>query len=291
MSMPPPPATARPASPPAPARRSPPPPSGGPAAAPSDPSRFVVTTGRVAAAQKVVIYGPGGIGKSSLARLAPNPVVLDIEASTNRLDVARISGLETWNDLRECLRSPALDTFSTIVIDSATKAEELAIAHTIATVKTDKNQSVTSIEGYGFGKGYQHVYDTFLHLLVECDRHVRAGRNVVLIAHVCTAKVPNPAGDDFIRYEPRLQQTKEGKASIRNRVVEWADHVIFVGYDVASEDGKGIGGGTRTIFTKEQPTHIAKVREAGAAIEQRPYENENDGAIWPLLLATTGGAA
>lgn len=287
----PPPATSRAPAPP-PARRGSPPPSGAPAAAaPSDPSRFVVTTGRVNAAQKVVIYGPGGIGKSSLARLAPNPVVLDIEGSTNRMDVARISGLETWNDLRECLRSPALDAYGTVVIDSATKAEEMAVAHTLATVKNDKGQQVASVEGYGFGKGYQHVYDTFLHLLVECDRHVRAGRNVVLVAHVCTAKVPNPMGDDFIRYEPRLQQTKEGKASIRNRVVEWSDHVLFVGYDVAAEDGKGIGGGTRTIFTKEQPTHIAKVREAGTAIEPRPYESENDGAIWPLLLQTTGGAA
>lgn len=291
MSMPPP-ATTRPPAP-APARRGPPPPSSGPAsaAAPADPSRFTVTTGRVAAAQKVVIYGPGGIGKSSLARLAPNPVVLDIEGSTNRMDVARIAGIETWSDLRECLRSPALDGFGTVVIDSATKAEEMAVAHTLATVKSDKGQQVASVEGYGFGKGYQHVYDTFLHLLVECDRHIRAGRNVVLVAHVCTAKVPNPKGDDFIRYEPRLQQTKEGKASIRNRVVEWADHVLFVGYDVASEDGKGIGGGTRTIFTKELPTHIAKVREAGTPIEDRAYQGPDDGAIWPLLLQTTGGAS
>lgn len=288
MSLPPPPARTAPP----PVRRGPPPPSGGAStdAAPADPSRFAVTTGRVAAAQKVVIYGPGGIGKSSLARLAPKPIVLDIEGSTNRMDVDRISGIETWADLRECLRSPALDAYQTVVIDSATKAEELAIAHTIATVKTEKGQAVTSVEGYGFGKGYQHVYDTFLHLLVECDRHIRAGRNVVLVSHVCTAKVPNPNGEDFIRYEPRLQQTKEGKASIRNRVVEWSDHVLFVGYDVAAQDGKAVGGGTRTIFTKEMPTHIAKVREAGTSIGERPYESADDGSIWPLLLST-GGAA
>src|SRR5690606_41783294 len=48
------------------------------------------------------------------------------------------------------------------------------------------------VEGYGFGKGYTHVYDTFLHLLAELDRHVREGRNVIGIAHECTANVPNP---------------------------------------------------------------------------------------------------
>lgn len=270
-----------------PTKGGPPKANGSPAAAPISADRFAVKSGRRVLPQKVVIYGPGGVGKSSLARLAPNPVFLDIEGSTNRLDAQRIDDVETWEDLRAVIQSDRLDSFGTIVIDSATKAEELAVAWTVKNVKTEKGQSVTSIEGYGFGKGYQHVYDTFLNLLVDLDRHIRAGRNVVLVAHVCTAKVPNPTGDDFIRYEPRLQQTKTGLASIRNRVVEWSDHVLFVGYDVLSEEGKGTGGGTRTIFTKEDPTRIAKVREVDSPIDQREYVNADDGAIWPLIL---GGA-
>ncbi len=251
--------------------------------------RFAVTSGRLNRAQKVVIYGPGGVGKSSLARLAPGAAFIDIEDSTGRLDVQRVGGVSTWADLRACLQSDALDKFQTVVIDSLTKAEELAVVHTLQNTKTEKGATVTSIEGYGFGKGYQHVYDTFLHLLVDLDRHVRAGRNVVLVSHVCTAKVPNPAGEDFIRYEPRLQQTKDGRASIRSRVFEWADHVLYVGYDVATDEGKGKGGGSRTIFTSEDPTHLAKMRELnGVRVNDRAFVNCNDGAIWPLIL---GGAS
>lgn len=285
----------------APTRVGPPPrrgsPSPGDAAAATSPAgngapRFTVRGGLVAGPQRVVVYGVGGIGKSSLAALAPGALILDVEGSTKRLNVQRISAdeLQSWDDLRAALLDPALDAAKTIVIDSITKAEEMAAAWTIQNVKTDKGNSVTSIEGYGFGKGYQHVYDTFLNLLSDLDRHIRGGRNVVLIAHECTAKAPNPMGDDFLRYEPRLQQTKEGKASIRNRVFEWADHVLFLGYDVASEDGKGIGAGTRSIFTKEQPTHKAKVREVpGQRLEGRyDYVNETDGGIWPLIL---GGIA
>lgn len=263
-----------------------------PSSVASSPGRFAVSTGRVAGAQKVVIYGPGGIGKSTLASLAPRPVFLDVEDSTKRLDVARVSGLASWAELRACLQSDALDAYGTIVIDSVTKAEELAVADTLARVRTDKKETATSVESYGFGKGFQHVYDTFLHLLVECDRHVRAGRNVVFVAHACTSKVPNPGADDFIRWEPRLQTTKEGKASIRSRVVEWADHVLFIGYDVAvNDEGKGLGAGTRTIYTKETPTQIAKVREVGTRIDSRPYRDNADGSIWPLLLATAEGGA
>ena len=230
-----------------PATKLPPPPAQKPppsVSAQEEASReFAVTSGKIDAPQKIVLYGAGGIGKSTLAALAPGAVILDIESGTRDLDAARIENIESFAALRACLQGDALDGHRTVVIDSATKAEELAIAHTLETVKHEKGATVSSIEGYGFGKGYQHVYDTFLLLLADLDRQVRAGRNVVLIAHDCIESVPNPTGDDWIRYEPHLQRPRSGKASIRNRVVQWADHVLFLGYDVVSEDGKGIGGG------------------------------------------------
>lgn len=251
--------------------------------------RFTVSSGRENVAQKILIYGPGGVGKSSLAALAPKPVFLDVEQSTNRIAVDRIKGIATWADLRACLQGDALDGFETIVLDSATKAEEMAAAHTIATVKHEKGHKVGSLTEYGFGKGAEHLFDTFLLVLVDLERHIRAGRNVVLVAHACTADVPNPRGEDFLQFQPRLQQTKKGNHSIRNRVFEWCDHVLFIGYDVNVDEGKGDGGGTRTIYTKETPTQLAKVRELDEVIDQRVYEKD-DGSIWPLLLGTGGGA-
>jgi hypothetical protein len=107
---------------------------------------------------------------------------------------------------------------------------------------------------------------------------------VILIAHDCTADVPNPVGEDFIRFEPHLQSPKSGKASIRNRVVQWADHVLFVGYDVVAKDRKGKGVGTRTIWQVERPDHVAKSR---TLTEPMPFEAADDGAIWAQIF---GGA-
>lgn len=272
----PPPASRRPAPTPAPAPT--------PISA-ANADRFTPIRGIVGGAQRVVVYGPGGIGKSSLAALAPMPAFIDLEDGTRNLDVFRVQGVEGWTDLRACLQSTALDAYRTIVIDSATRAEEWAVAHTLATVPHEKGTFVKSVEGYGFGKGYQHVYETFLHLLVDLDRHVRAGRNVVLIAHDCTADVPNPVGEDFIRFEPHLQQPKSGKASIRERVFQWADHVLFLGYDVVTEDGKGKGGGTRTIWPIERPDHRAKSRTLA---EPMPFNGPDDASVWSLIF---GGAA
>lgn len=256
-----------------------------PPAARSKPSteRFSVSSGLITAAQRVVVYGPGGIGKSTLASLAPGAVFLDIEEGANRLNVSRVNGLASWADLRACLQSTVLDSYRTIVLDSVTRAEEWSIAHTLATVPHEKGNRVTSLEAYGFGKGLQHNYDTFLHLLVDLDRHVRAGRNVVMVAHDCITDVPNPVGDDFIRYEPHLQQPKSGRASIRERVFQWADHVLFLGYDVVTEDGKGKGGGTRTIWPIERPDHRAKSR---SMVDPIPYTDAADGRIWQLIFGS-----
>lgn len=268
-----------------------PPPAAKPAAPPNQGQavqqanrQFAVISGRIDTPQRIVLYGAGGIGKSTLAALAPQPVFLDVEGGTNALDVPRVDGLETFADVRACLQSSALDGYKTVVLDSATMAEEWAIAHTLATVQHEKGGLVRSVEGYGFGKGYQHVYETFLLLLADMDRQVRQGRSVILVAHDCTADVPNPVGDDWIRYEPRLQAPKSGKASIRNRVVEWADHVLFLGYDVIAKDGKGKGGGTRTIYTDELPSHLAKSRSVHQTL---PFASATDATIWNLIF---GGA-
>lgn len=260
------------------------PPTNGGASQAGGQQRFSVISGRVSGAQRVLLYGPGGIGKSSLAALAPSPVFLDIENGTRELDVPRVEPIETFADLREALRSDVLEGHQTVVLDSATRAEELAIAHTLATVPHEKGHRVNSLEGYGFGKGYQHAYDTFLLLLADFDRQVRAGRNVILIAHDCTADVPNPSGDDFLRFEPHLQSPKSGKASIRNRVIQWADHVLFVGYDVIAEEGKGKGEGTRTIWPIERPDHVAKSRTLP---EPLPFTGADDGQVWEQIM---GGA-
>lgn len=273
------------------AQRLPPPPSGKPATnAPAvespDASRFAITSGRIDGPQRVVIYGTGGIGKTSLAALAPNPVFVDLEHGTESLDVPRVQiGDDGWTAMRALLQSDKLDGFGTVVIDGATKAEEMAVAHTLATVPHEKGNRVHRLEDYGFGKGYQHVYETYLLLLQDLDSQVRRGRNVVLIAHDCISDVPNPQGDNFIRYEPHLQAPKSGKASIRNRVVQWAHHVLFVGYDVAADRGKGYGSGTRTIYTQEMPSHVAKTRCLDIPASM-PFERGN-GDVWSML---TGGA-
>lgn len=248
-----------------------------------------MSNGRNVEAQRIGIFGTGGVGKTKLASLLKNvgvrPLIVDIENGSRFLDVERVGDIQDWSELRSVLQDKELIApFGAVVIDSFTRAEELAIAYTLKTVPLEKKKGqvgdtfVDKIEGYGFGKGYTHAYETFLLILGDLDAIVRAGKHVVVICHDCKANVPNPHGEDWIRYEHRLQETPKGP--IRSRVFEWCDHFFYIGYDVAVEDGRGSGSGTRTIYPAEMPTHKAKSRDIADPIVYQ----DGDSLLWEKLF-------
>ena len=250
-------------------------------------ARPITTTG-----ERVTLYGSGGIGKTTLAAGAPSPVVfIDLDDSLGKLsrvgavpaDVM-VAPVTTWADLRSTLNAPdGWQDVRTIVIDTMTKAEELATAHVLDAIPAERDRKAERIEDYGYGKGYRHLYDVMLTLLSDLERHVAAGRNVILVAHDTRARVPNPAGEDWLRYEPLLYQGD--RVSIRERVRNWSDHLLYIGYDVAVTDGRARGQGSRTIYTAEMPTHLAKSR----TLPPNPMVyRKGDTGLWAAMMGGEG---
>lgn len=240
-----------------------------------------ITRGELKAPHRIVIYGTGGIGKSTLAAYLPGVVFIDLEDGTKSLNVSRDSDTHDWPTLRGKLAALAAsppDDLKTVVIDTGTVAEEYAKEYVIRNRLTEKGESVESIEGFGWGKGWQYVYEEFLGLFSDLDALVAIGINICVIAHEVDSPVPNPSGEDFIRWEPHFYSgDKKRRGSIRDRVKQWSDHVLFLAYDISVRDGKGRGSGTRTIYTAEMPTHLAKSRTLQTAI---PFDAADPAAIW-----------
>tara|TARA_R110000851_G_scaffold120002_1_gene248056 strand:- start:703 stop:1455 length:753 start_codon:yes stop_codon:yes gene_type:complete len=243
-----------------------------------------LTEGTIAGGDRIVVYGTGGIGKSTVAAWLPAPIFLDLERSTKKLQVKRdiVSG---WTELRSKIAGFAANPPSgvrSLVIDSASVAEEFAKEHVVATRRTEKGKSVDSIEGFGFGKGWQFVYDEFVALLSDLDKVADLGFNVCLVAHDVSVVVPNPYGVDWLRWQPKLHSgDKRGEKDIASLVKNWCEHLLFIGYDVqVDEDGKGVGAGTRHIYSQELPTHVAKSRTAQFML---PFTTQAPGDVWQSL--------
>jgi hypothetical protein len=239
------------------------------------------------AGSRICLYGTGGIGKTSLAlKLEGRTAFFDCDGSLPQLeksnpgltkDVASVS-FSTWQDIRAALRYDGWDSIQNIVIDTATELQKLCTAHVLKTIPKEKGGTASSILDYGYGKGYRHLFDQFLLLLADLDAHYRAGRSVVLICHEVSAKVPNPGGEEYIRWEPDLFQT--ANESIRAKVKNWADFVLFLSYDIAVKDGRASGAGTRTLYTDEQPYFMAKSRGAHEQI----VITDADCNPWPKIF-------
>jgi KaiC/GvpD/RAD55 family RecA-like ATPase len=85
---------------------------------------YEVTSGIINSAQKVVINGPEGIGKSTMAAQFPNPVFIDTEGNTKRMNVKRFPKPTSWemlqNEIREVMNK---HEYKTLVIDTIDWAE------------------------------------------------------------------------------------------------------------------------------------------------------------------------
>lgn len=214
-----------------------------------------ITNGRIPSAQKVLIYGPEGIGKSTLAAEFPTPLFIDVEGSTKHLDVSRLDAPESWTMLLEEVRYVILNPgiCDTLVIDTADWAERLCIYQVCAKAQKD------GIEDFGYGKGYTYLAEEFGNLLNLLTEVVEKGVHVVLTAHAQIRKFEQPdEATAYDRWELKLQKKTAPLCK------EWADMVLFANYKtfaVKNDDKKAkVQGGKRTLFTSHKPAWDAKNR-------------------------------
>lgn len=89
-----------------------------------------ISSGKKQRAVKAALYGPEGIGKTTLASKFPDPLFIDTEGGSTHLDVRRVDPApDSWQLLLKYVREVAADPTicSTLVIDTADWAErELA---------------------------------------------------------------------------------------------------------------------------------------------------------------------
>lgn len=203
---------------------------------------------------KICIYGAEGVGKTSLAARMPEPLFIDTEGGTSRLNVRRIKCL-AWDELiaiiKEVINTPSV--CKTLVVDTADWAESICIDYVCNKYRK------ANIEDFGYGKGYTYLAEEFGEFLKLLNKLVDVGINPVIIAHGKPRKyeLPEEQGQ-FDRWEMKL--TKQVAPLIK----EWCDMLLFCNYKTfvvtTENNSKKAQGGKRVMYTTHNPCWDAKNR-------------------------------
>ena len=216
---------------------------------------FNIVKGKQKRAVRFTIYGPEGIGKSTLASKLPDPLFIDAEGGTYQIDCSRFDQPKTWGDVIAMIDyvndNPGL--CKTLVIDTADKVETMLMNAMIA------EDGKKSIEDYGYGRGWTALSERFQkELLQRLDKCIMNGINVCFTAHAAMRKFESPEDAPYDRWE--LKCSKKVSPLIK----EWADLLLFCNFDtfVIEENGKNKarGAGKRMMHANHKPTYDAKNR-------------------------------
>lgn len=203
---------------------------------------------------RIMMIGVEGVGKSTAGASMPNPLFICCE---NRLVGPQFENTDSivpksWDDIIKTLDELIADShgYKTLVIDTLDWMEPMLYTH-VCTKAGYKN-----IEDFGYGKGYVVAQQEARQLIVRLEKLNFAGMNIMLLAHSIVKTVNNPAGDNYDRYEGKMN------AKIGGLFKEWCDVILFAHFDMyTKKDGtrtKAFGGDGRIVQTTHSAAWDAK---------------------------------
>lgn len=209
------------------------------------------------AAPRIMLYGVEGIGKTTFASQAPEPIFICTEDGLGSLQVDHFPLATSATDVLDAITSLVSEkhNFQTVVLDSVDWLDHLIWQDVEA--KHDAKD-------LAYGKGAMIAADRWREVLggLNALRNDK-GMVVILLAHCQIKRFDSPEVEPFDRYQPKLQE--RSNAILR----EWADAVLFANYKtiVRKDDvgfnktnNRGISTGERLLYTSEKPAYMAKNR-------------------------------
>lgn len=212
---------------------------------------------------RLLIFGPEGLGKTTLGSEFPDPVFLQVEdGAPADLDLSgRTFGhLRSHDAMIEALGALYAEdhNFQTVVVDTIDAYEPHVWQATCEANEWD------SIEQPGYGKGYLAA-DFFWRDFLEGLNALRREREmtIVLLAHSEIERFDDPRTTSYSRFDYRLH--KRAHAMIGDEM----DAILFVNQDAAiKEDDAGfnkkraraVENTQRWIYCERRPSMTAKNR-------------------------------
>ena len=209
---------------------------------------------------RILLHSVRGLGKSSFAAIAPNPIFIQTETGLAKIKVSHFPVAKTTETFFEYLGMLITEdhNYRTVVIDSADWMEKLFWE----TVCREEGKDTIVSKGLDFGLGYKKAMK-YHNRLIRGLTNLWEKKNmaIIIIAHTAQSIYNNPVGEDYTQFIVKLHYTAASAYE------EFVDMVLFLNHKayVVKQDGmlsknKATGSGERSFFTQNRPAFSAKSR-------------------------------
>ena len=215
----------------------------------------------------MIVYGVEGVGKTSFAAQAPEPLFLMSRGETGLKTLIQSGQIAETSHVDEVKDWPTfmsyLDAiiehgefnFKTLVLDCVNGFEALCNQFVCNTMY----QGDWGPKGFAnFGKGYESASQEWGKMLDKLDLIREKKVGIIGLAHSKTVLFKNPEGADYDRYAPDMHKNQWSLTA------KWADIILFLNYHTVVEKdgfkGKAKGGNIRIAHTERSASWDAKNR-------------------------------
>lgn len=219
-----------------------------------------ITTGTKYEPPIIVLYGPEGIGKTTIGASSKSPIFIQTENGRGKMDFASFPLCKTKQDVFSQLETLCSEnhSYNTLCVDSIDWLEQL-FHKEIAKIAGKPN-----IESIGYGAGYKmalQYWNEYLEMLTYLRDE--KGMAIFQIGHASIKKYKDPELDQYDVYNLGIHDA--ASALIR----EHADCVFFMKYQtfaIKTDTGfnqkrtRATGGDTRVLYAQNHASAQAKNR-------------------------------
>lgn len=213
-------------------------------------------------AQFTVLYGHGGLGKTSAACYSPDPVIIPIGRETGHERMVE-SGIPAFNNPG----IPPID-FVFGCIQKLLKTEhsrKTAIFDNIGTYREAVDEDVENdnkgADLKAFGRGTALAFPYYGKLLAGIDLLLKKGIHVILIAHDVQYNVNLESGDYYSRVG--INAPAGENTNVRGLLEARAHNVLYMRGENPTAVVKGAGGRNKQVATSGMISRIIYTKPAG----------------------------
>lgn len=235
---------------------------------------------------RILLHADHGLGKSSLAAAAPNPLFIQTEDGLDSIEATAMPLCTSFTMLMSQLGEVYSEDheFKTLVLDSLDWTETIINKHVC------ERGEKQSLSDFSYGAGYQATLECFGEV-IEGLNAIRAkhGMIIVLTAHSQIKTYNNPLGSDYDRHQIKLREKNS------ELFLEWVDLAGFLHFQTFTKKDKAaglkegktkaIGGNDRVLSCTPCAAYVSKNRYQ--IVEDIPMPSAVEG--WANLVNAIKG--